>query len=93
MIKGQSMTQTPKAPSTDLDSLSFEEALAQLERIVMELESGQAPLEKSLELYERGASLKVLCEKRLDAARLQVEKINLNASGQVEGLMPAEFNS
>lgn len=74
------------------ETLSFEEALAQLERIVAELESGQAPLEKSLELYKRGAALKALCEDRLEAARLQVEKITLSKTGQVEGTVPAEFN-
>lgn len=76
----------------DLSTLSFEDALAQLERIVSELESGQAPLEKSLELYERGAKLKALCEQRLEAARLQVEKITLNKAGQVDSVAPAEFN-
>ncbi|ESQ80057.1 exodeoxyribonuclease VII small subunit [Asticcacaulis sp. YBE204] len=76
----------------DLSTLSFEDALAQLERIVSELESGQAPLEKSLELYERGAKLKALCEQRLEAARLQVEKITLSKAGQVESVAPAEFN-
>ena len=77
----------PQAPN----DLSFEAALAQLEKIVAELESGQAPLEKSLELYQKGAELKALCEARLEAARLQVEKISLNKSGGVEGVVPASF--
>jgi exodeoxyribonuclease VII small subunit len=72
--------------------LSFEDALKQLEKIVSELESGQAPLEKSLELYQRGAELKALCEARLEAARLQVEKISLNKSGAVEGVARADFS-
>jgi len=72
--------------------LSFEDALKQLEKIVSELESGQAPLEKSLELYQRGAELKALCEARLEAARLQVEKISLNKAGAVEGVAPADFS-
>ena len=42
---------------------------------VAELESGQAPLERSIEMYERGAALKAHCEQRLAAARLRVEKI------------------
>lgn len=71
--------------------LTFEDALRQLEKIVAELESGQAPLEKSLELYQRGAELKALCEARLEAARLQVEKISLSKTGAVEGLAPASF--
>ncbi len=77
---------------TEAIDLSFEDALKQLEKIVSELESGQAPLEKSLELYQRGAELKALCEARLEAARLQVEKISLNKSGAVEGVTPADFS-
>jgi exodeoxyribonuclease VII small subunit len=75
----------------DNTELTFEDALRQLEKIVAELESGQAPLEKSLELYQRGAELKALCEARLEAARLQVEKISLSKTGAVEGLAPASF--
>jgi len=77
---------------TETVELSFEDALKQLEKIVSELESGQAPLEKSLELYQRGAELKALCEARLEAARLQVEKISLNKSGAVESVTPADFS-
>ena len=79
------------AENVNSQDLSFEAALKELEKIVTELESGQAPLEKSLELYERGAQLKALCEARLEAARLQVEKISLNKAGQVEGTAPASF--
>lgn len=79
------------ADAADIDALSFEQALAELERIVGQLESGQAPLEQSIELYERGALLKAHCEKRLEAARLRVEKIVVGAGGQV-GVEPAEFN-
>ena len=75
----------------DNTELTFEDALRQLEKIVAELESGQAPLEKSLELYQRGAELKALCEARLEAARLQVEKISLSKTGAVENLAPASF--
>ena len=79
------------ADVADIDALSFEQALAELERIVGQLESGQAPLEQSIELYERGALLKAHCEKRLEAARLRVEKIVVGAGGQM-GVEPAEFN-
>ncbi len=79
------------AEAADIDALSFEQALAELERIVGQLESGQAPLEQSIELYERGALLKAHCEKRLEAARLRVEKIVVGPGGQV-GVEPAEFN-
>ncbi|MFC3070772.1 exodeoxyribonuclease VII small subunit [Phenylobacterium soli] len=74
----------------DIASLSFEQALAELEQIVARLESGQAPLDDSIRLYERGAALKAHCEQRLEAARLRVEKIVVGAGGQ-PGVEPAEF--
>ena len=77
------------APS-DLSALTFEQALAELETIVSELESGQAPLERSIGIYERGAALKALCEKRLEEARLRVEKIVMQG-GQASA-EAAEFN-
>ena len=79
----------------DIESLTFEQALAELEQIVARLESGQAPLEDSIRMYERGAALKAHCEKRLEAARLRVEKIVMGAGGAAEGprgVEPAEFN-
>ncbi|HEY3697518.1 exodeoxyribonuclease VII small subunit [Phenylobacterium sp.] len=79
------------ADAADIAGLSFEQALAELERIVAELESGQAPLERSIEMYERGAALKAHCERRLEAARLRVEKIIVGAQG-AQGTEPAEFN-
>jgi exodeoxyribonuclease VII small subunit len=75
----------------DIDKLTFEQALVELEKIVGQLESGQAPLEQSIEMYERGAALKAHCEKRLEAARLRVEKIVVGASGAT-GVEPAEFS-
>ena len=79
------------ADADDIEALTFEQALAELERIVGQLESGQAPLEQSIALYERGAKLKAHCETRLEAARLRVEKIVMGANGQ-PGAEPAEFN-
>ena len=77
--------------TADIDALSFEDALKELERIVQTLESGQAPLEESISVYERGALLKAHCEKKLEAARLRVEKVVL-AQGQATGVEPAEFS-
>ena len=77
--------------ATDIAALSFEQALAELEKIVAELESGQAPLERSIEVYEHGAAPKAHCEAKLEAARLRVEKIVVGAQGTL-GSEPAEFN-
>jgi exodeoxyribonuclease VII small subunit len=79
------------ADPADIKALSFEQALAELERIVAELESGQAPLERSIEMYERGAVLKAHCEARLKAAQLRVEKIVVGANGEAVRADPAEF--
>lgn len=85
------MTDQP-APADDIAGLSFEQALAELETIVSELESGQAPLEQSIERYARGARLKAHCEARLEAARLRVERILAGPDGQAARAEPAEFN-
>jgi exodeoxyribonuclease VII small subunit len=76
--------------ATDIASLSFEAALAELEKIVQDLESGQTDLERSIEMYERGAQLKAHCEKRLEAARLRVEKIVMDPGSEPRA-EPAEF--
>jgi exodeoxyribonuclease VII small subunit len=74
----------------EIESLSFEQALAELERIVSELESGKTDLEQSLDAYERGARLKAHCESKLKEAQLRVERIVLGAGGPT-GVEPAEF--
>lgn len=79
------------ADANDIAKLSFEEALSQLERIVAELESGQAPLERSIEMYEQGARLKGHCEARLEAARLRVERIVVGDAGEARAAEPADF--
>lgn len=77
--------------SADIANLSFEAALAELERIVAELESGRAELDRSIEVYERGAALKAHCEAKLKEAQLRVEKILVGPGGGAEGLEPASF--
>lgn len=66
----------PKTKSADdLSALSFEKALAELETIVQKLESGEAELEDSIALYERGAALKAHCEAKLKGAQERIEQI------------------
>jgi exodeoxyribonuclease VII small subunit len=74
----------------DIAAMSFEHALSELEQIVAKLESGQAPLEDSIKMYERGAALKAHCEERLAAARLRVEKIVIGAGGSQGGPVGVE---
>ncbi len=79
------------ADADDIAALSFEAALAELERIVSELESGKAELERSITVYERGAALKAHCETKLQAAQLRVEKIILGPAGPL-GVEAADFS-
>ncbi len=59
--------------------LSFEEARQELERIVAQLESGQASLEDSVALWERGEELYRLCVAKLDAAQGKIEELGRRA--------------
>ena len=74
----------------DIAAMSFEQALAQLETIVGDLEKGDVPLNQSIEIYERGEELKQHCEKLLKAAECRIEKIRLDRSGRPEGVEPLD---
>lgn len=74
--------------SRPVAEMSFEEAMAALEDVVAQLESGSVPLEASIALYERGAELKAHCEARLKAAEEKVAQITQSADGQPTGTKP-----
>jgi len=63
---------TPKTP-TPKNDLTFEKGLERLEKIVQELERGELPLERSLELFEEGMKLSGNCRKQLEEAENKVE--------------------
>jgi len=69
----------------EIEALSFEAALAQLEIIVRSLETGTAPLDESIELYQRGDRLKRHCDARLKAAQARIDQISLDADGKPVG--------
>ena len=75
-----------------IDTLSFEDAMGELETIVKALESGAAPLEESITHYERGVALKKHCEAKLRNAQEKIEKITIAEDGSVSGqpLDPSE---
>lgn len=72
----------------DIATLSFEDALRALEEIVRKLESGEVPLDATMDLYERGEKLRKHCQARLDAAQLRIEKIVAGADGQAAATQP-----
>lgn len=67
----------------DVAGLSFEDALAELERIVRGLEGGQQKLEEAITAYERGAVLRRHCEAKLAEAESRVQAIVERADGSV----------
>src|SRR5215208_2791099 len=73
---------------TDVSQLSFEAALARLEEIVRTLEEGEAPLDRSIELYQEGDRLKRHCEARLKEAQARIEQIAFGSDGKPAGLKP-----
>lgn len=75
---------------SEIDALSFEDAMKQLEEVVRKLEQGDVPLEESIKLYERGAKLKAHCERKLKEAEEKVARITLGPDGRPVGTEPVE---
>ncbi len=71
------------AKTPDIGSLSFEDAMAELEQLVRGLESGQQKLEDAIKAYERGALLRRHCEAKLAEAEARVAAIVSDADGAV----------
>lgn len=75
---------------TPVEEMSFEEAMRALEAVVAQLESGEVELEKSIQLYERGAALKARCETKLKEAEEKVAAITLDEGGRPAGTPPLD---
>lgn len=84
----------PAKPAPDMpaeiSTLSFEDALAELEAIVKRLEGGQAKLEEAISEYERGAALRSHCERKLADAEAKLQAVVTAANGQPAGLRDVE---
>lgn len=78
----RTMVATPIDPA--IDALSFDDALAELQRTVAELEAGGQPLEGAIALYERGVALQARCEQLLGDAELRVQQLVARAGGAIE---------
>ena len=70
------MTRKPK-------QRSFEETLAELEKLVASMESGQLPLQSALESFERGVQLTRECQTSLQAARQKVQILQQGSAGPI----------
>ena len=76
------------AAAADISGLSFEDALAELDKIVRGLEGGQQKLEDAISAYERGAKLRQHCEAKLAEAEQRVQAIVAAGDGSLS-LRPA----
>jgi exodeoxyribonuclease VII small subunit len=84
------MAAEPKE-NEDVSGLSFEAALAELEKIVGQLEQGSVGLEDSIRIYERGEALKKHCSRLLASAEQRIEKIALGPDGRPAGTEPLDL--
>jgi exodeoxyribonuclease VII small subunit len=78
----------PGGENDQLEALSFEAALARLEKIVHQLETGEVQLEESIALYTEGQRLKAHCVAKLQSAQARIEQIQLGADGAATGVKP-----
>jgi exodeoxyribonuclease VII small subunit len=83
--KGRRESKARRLP--DVETLSFEDAQAELDNVVATLETGEIDLDHSLALYERGVALARHCQALLDSASLRVERLRApgNESAQSDG--------
>ena len=79
-----------KDQDREVEAMSFETALGELEKIVERLEQGNVALEESITQYERGEKLREHCQKLLGAAEAKVEKIRLSQDGKPLGVEPLD---
>jgi exodeoxyribonuclease VII small subunit len=73
---------TQGAPQSNSQSLDFEATLAELERVVTELD-GEIKLDRALELFDRGMKLSTICQTFLRSAEQKIEVLKRSADGEL----------
>lgn len=79
------MTEPPVDPSRADPTLSYEQAREELVALVQRLETGGAPLDESLALWERGEQLATICQQWLDGAKARIEAARTLGDPQPSG--------
>ena len=82
---------TATTPQAQIDALSFEKAMEELESIVDKLERGEVSLEESIAIYERGEALKKRCDSLLQSAEMKIEAIRKSKDGSAAGIDPLDL--
>ncbi len=71
-----------KIDNNDINNLTFEEALEELEKITNDFETGESTLENAVNLYNRCVLLKKHCEQKLIEAKKKIDEVQLNNKDQ-----------
>ena len=69
----------------EIEKLTFEEAMEELENVVRQLESGKIKLDEAVAVYERGVKLKSFCEAKLNDAKSKIDKLIVSKEGTIVG--------
>ena len=77
-------------PSAELETLDFEKALAELEKIVARMESGELSLEQALATHKRGLELARFCQQKLEAAQQQVKVLEGDVLKPLDKVAPED---
>jgi exodeoxyribonuclease VII small subunit len=80
--------QKPATKLADINDMTFERALKELEAIVGRLERGDVELEESIAIYERGDALKAHCDRLLKQAEAKVERLTFGPDGAPKATEP-----
>ena len=75
-----------KKKFTDIQEMSFEKALEELEIITSNFEDGSPSLDKAVISYERGVALKKHCEKKLEEAKKKIEKVKIESDKSISDI-------
>lgn len=77
----------------NLDKLSYEEAVAYLEKVVKKLEAGDISLDESLRLFQKGMELSNICHNKLDEIEKKITQLVARDDGEIEEIPFGEENS
>jgi|FaiFalFF_MnMetaG_3_1042247.scaffolds.fasta_scaffold26492_2 exodeoxyribonuclease VII small subunit len=78
-----------KTETGEVENLTFEQALRELQGIVEKLEAGEVSLDEAIEMYERGVKLSKYCMDKLLQAELRIKKI---VKDELQGFTLVDFN-
>ena len=80
--------------NNDLEKLTFEKAMKELEKLVESLDKGDVSLDEAIAAYDRGSQLKDYCEKKLQEAKMKVDTIQASDNTETipEKLSPFKPN-